>query len=81
LNPRLLDKARGYAKAVPKSSLRDAGPLLVVAVPAVARAERAARAFESINVSTLVIASTPEQANSTLTHLARGLSSARRGTE
>jgi len=67
---RLLDKARGYSKAIPRSSLRDVSPTLVFAVPSRGRAERAAQAVAAINPASAVLVWTQDDAKKTLVKVA-----------
>ena len=57
---RLRQKARRYAKALPRSAFVDDEPLLVVAVPTRVRRDGAAAALASSSVPTRVIVWTPE---------------------
>jgi protein involved in plasmid replication-relaxation len=71
---RLLDRARSYAKALPRSPLRQIEPVVLFAVPNAARAGTAAQAVASVAAPTSVLVWTPQRRDTTLTQLKRALS-------
>jgi len=63
---RLLDKAHHYAKAIPRSHLRDRDPVVILAMPSQARAERAALHLAPLPVAAVPLVWTPGRCRSAL---------------
>lgn len=62
-----LAKVRRYAAALPRSTLRELTPVVLLVVPNAARAARAAHVLGSIAVRASALVWTPETRRSTLT--------------